>query len=1013
MPSFKKDGQRKLSRREISRNRLENFKKEIETDLHTIPLQSLFAQLDSHQQFGLNHEKAKKLLEDHGPNALTPSRKTPEIIKFLKLLSGGFSILLWIGAFLCFGSALVRFLHNENYQDELVLGIVLCSIVIVTGMFMYYQENKSSKIMESFGNMIPMKATVIRQGESIQILARDVVVGDLVEIKGGDTIPADIRIIKNQGLKVDHSAITGESEPLPRSTESTSEQLYESRNVALFSTNAIEGTAIGVVIACGDNTVMGHIAGLAVRLQADKTPIAKEMERFMKIISVWALFLGFVFGIASLCLGYSWLEAALFLIGIIVANVPEGLLATVTVCLSVTAKRMAARNCLVKNLEAVETLGSVSVICSDKTGTLTQNRMTVLHVWFNKKQLEVDVQKNEIIKGTKSDEGFSNLMRCVALCNRAEFKPQQEHLNVLRKEVRGDASEAALLKFAELSGSFGSVMTFRDQNPKLFEIPFTSATKFQASLHALDNGNEMLLVVKGAPEGVLDRCNKILLDGKTETLDDNVRTQCEHACMNLAAKGERVLGFADLVLEGRYNRSFHFSTDPPNFPLVGLRFLGFVSLIDPPRPQVTDAVAKCRSAGIRIIMVTGDHPVTAKAIAESVGIITSNNTIDDIHKRKQASDSAIVIDGTKLRSLSSDEVDEILYSFQEIVFARTSPQQKLQIVEGCQRLGETVAVTGDGVNDSPALKKADIGIAMGIAGTEVSHQSADMILLDDNFASIITGIEEGRRIFDNLKKSICYTLASNVPEILPFIAFVSLDIPLPLGVIAILCIDLLTDMMPAISLAYEKAESDIMMRPPRNPAEDHMVTGKLYYLAYGHLGMIEAAGGFFVYFMIMAEHGFLPMKLFGLREKWESEDINDLEDSYGQEWSYSERKVLEYTCYSAVMVSVVVSQWFDLIVCKTRRNSLFKQGMGNWILNISLIVETLLTCILCYTPGMYYLKFYPVHIRGWLYALPFIRSTSWYTEIITKIKNQAYDTRNGIKWKTETIGYLPDIRNAR
>nr|XP_023024444.1 sodium/potassium-transporting ATPase subunit alpha-2-like [Leptinotarsa decemlineata] len=369
--------------------------------------------------------------------------------------------------------------------------------------------------------------------------------------------------------------------------------------------------------------------------------------------------------------------------------------------------------------------------------------------------------------------------------------------------------------------------------------------------------------------------------------------------------------------------------------------------------------------------------VTAKAIAKQVGIIKSKDVIDAFNVNiletlpPNIKDKAIVIHGSALRDATNQELDNILFNFKEIVFARTSPTQKLHIVEGCQRLGEIVAVTGDGVNDAPALKKADIGIAMGISGSEVSQQSADMILLDDNFASIITGVEEGRRIFDNLKKSIAYTLASNVPEILPFLSFVLLNIPLPLGVMAILCIDLLTDMLPAISLAYETAESDIMMRPPRNPRKDKLVTGKLYFLAYGHIGMIEALGGFFVYFAIMAENGFFPSRLFGIREEWDSESINDLMDSYGQEWTYEHRKQLEYTCYTAFMISVVVTQWADLIVCKTRLNSICKQGMGNMVLNVSLVVETVVACMLSYLPKMYYLKFYPILFRWWIYSFPF------------------------------------------
>merc|ERR1712156_364376 len=398
-----------------------------------------------------------------------------------------------------------------------------------------------------------------------------------------------------------------------------------------------------------------------------------------------------------------------------------------------------------------------------------------------------------------------------------------------------------------------------------------------------------------------------------------------------------------------------------------------------------DAVSKCRSAGIKVIMVTGDHPITAGAIAKSVGIISDGTKtvedyaaekgvpVEEISKEERRENChAAVIHGGELIDISDEEIDEILMYHTEIVFARTSPQQKLIIVEGCQRMGRIVAVTGDGVNDSPALKKADIGVAMGIAGSDVSKQAADMTLLDDNFASIVTGVEEGRLIFDNLKKSIAYTLTSNIPEISPFLVFILADVPLPLGTVTILCIDLGTDMVPAISMAYEKAESDIMKRPPRNPFTDKLVNERLISMAYGQIGMIQASAGFFVYFVIMAENGFLPRHLFGLRKQWDSIAINDLEDSYGQEWTYRDRKVLEYTCHTAFFVSIVVVQWADLIICKTRMDSVFQQGMSNWFMNFGLLFETLLACVLSYTPGMDKgLRMYPLKFTWWLPALPF------------------------------------------
>ncbi|KAK6962884.1 sodium/potassium-transporting ATPase subunit alpha, partial [Biomphalaria glabrata] len=437
--------------------------------------------------------------------------------------------------------------------------------------------------------------------------------------------------------------------------------------------------------------------------------------------------------------------------------------------------------------------------------------------------------------------------------------------------------------------------------------------------------------------------------------------------------------FADFLLPKKeFPVNFNFDADNPNFPLHGLRFLGFMSMIDPPRAAVPDAVAKCRSAGIKVIMVTGDHPITAHAIAKGVGIITPNcKTKEEVAHEKQIPLSevnpedakAIVIQGEKLKELTSEDLDKILRHHTEIVFARTSPQQKLIIVEGCQRTGAIVAVTGDGVNDSPALKQADIGVAMGIAGSDVSKQAADMILLDDNFASIVMGVEEGRLIFDNLKKSIAYTLTSNIPEITPFLLFITMSIPLPLGVVTILFIDLGTDMYPAISFAYEPSEQDIMKRKPRNAKKDKLVNQRLISMAYGIIGFLQASCGFFVYCIIMIENGFFMYTLPGLRNEWDAKAINDLEDSYGQEWTYGQRKLLEQTCHTAFFVSIVIVQWADLIISKTRRLSLFQHGMTNWVLNSSLVFETVLALLIAYLPFMTFLKVQYIRPVYWLYPM--------------------------------------------
>merc|ERR1712055_626733 len=584
-------------------------------------------------------------------------------------------MLLWFGAILCFlAYGIQASAYEEPPDDNLYLGIVLSAVVTVTGVFSYYQEAKSAKIMESFKNLVPQYAVVRRNGEKITVKAAELTLGDIVDIKFGDRVPADLRVIEARGFKVDNSSLTGESEPQTRSPEFTNENPLETKNLAFFSTNAVEGTCVGIVVNIGDNTVMGRIAGLASGLDSGQTPIAKEIEHFIHLITAVAVFLGVTFFIIAFILGYHWLDAVIFLIGIIVANVPEGLLATVTVCLTLTAKRMAQKNCLVKNLEAVETLGSPSTLCSDKTGTLTQNRMTVAHMWFDNKIVEADTSEDQSGSSfNKEASGWKTLERVACLCNRAEFKPQQENVGVLKREVNGDASEAAILKCTELSK--GNVMEYRKRNKKVCEIPFNSANKYQVSIHETEdtNDNRYLLVMKGAPERILERCSTIVVDGREMPLTEQWRENFTSAYMELGGLGERVLGFCDFMLPAdKYPKGYPFDPEEENFPLRGLRFVGLMSMIDPPRAAVPDAVSKCRSAGIKVIMVTGDHPITAKAIAKSVGIISADNKtvediaeelnkpIDELSLEQRRSAHAAVVHGGELKDITDAQLDEIL-----------------------------------------------------------------------------------------------------------------------------------------------------------------------------------------------------------------------------------------------------------------------------------------------------------------------------------------------------------------
>lgn len=895
----------------------DDAKRELVMEEHKMSITELAADLGTDMANGMNTDEVDRRLEAEGLNRLSPPKQTPEIVKYVRELTGLFSLLLWLGGALC-----IILYGIQGDPNNLYLGVVLFLVVIITGTFSYFQNRKSSNLMESFKSMMPTMTTVIREGKSQKIDAQHLVRGDVIVLKGGDKVPADIRIVEcSDDLAVDNSCLTGEPEPLKRILDCTDDNPLETKNLCFFGTFIPQGSGKGVVIRVGDKTVMGRIAKLATTTNVEMTPIAREINHFVHIIAVVAVSIGLIFFAIGFIIKTDIITNVVFMIGIIVANVPEGLLATVTVCLSLAANRMAKRSVLVKNLEGVETLGSTSCICSDKTGTLTQNIMTVANVIYNNKIFDAECSITP--KGTYElqNPSFQALQRCATLCNNAVFDEDSKYEKVLTPEggvargnakpfktnvatssgvelgminwdTIGDASESAMIKFCH---DKRDIIEYRDANTKIKEIPFNSKNKYQLSIHRQENDDSkpLLMVMKGAPERILGRCSKVLIDGEELNLTPERLAEIESRQLELSKKGMRVLGFAQKILDAQiYGPKYEFNTDNPNFPIgekdvdydmvpkpdpkieEPLCFIGLMALIDPPRPEVPAAVAKCKTAGIRVIMVTGDHPITAKAIAHKVGILwgpTSEDIEEENQKRGVSPGDygwqdpktapAIVVPGWTISMDTPQEEWDRILDHNQVVFARTSPQQKLIIVENCQRRKEIVAVTGDGVNDSPALKKADIGIAMGIMGSAVSKEAADMILLNDNFASIVTGVEEGRIIFDNLKKSICYALAVNIPELVPFLLYATLRLPLPLTTVLMLMICLGTDMIPAISMAYERAENDIMMRSPRNAEVDHLVTKKLVCFAYMCIGIIQAAAGMFVYLVVMNDFGYPPQIL--------------------------------------------------------------------------------------------------------------------------------------------------------
>ena len=900
-----------------------------EIDLHRLEWPILFERLgtlEESKQLGLTTKVAEARHKEQGDNTLTQKDKDPWYVKLWHEMTSFFALLLWVGSLLCF----IAYALDSEDQSNLYLGIVLAFVVSLTGIVTFFQNAKSDSIMEGFKNFIPQMCTVIRDGKESSIPAIKLVTGDLIEVKEGERIPADIRIVVSNEMKVDNSSLTGESDALLRSAECDNpDKILETKNVAFFGTLCKYGKGRGIVFNIGDDTIIGQIANLAEEAEAGKTPLRRELDRFIMLITIIALSLGIFFFCAGFILKYTFIQNLVFAIGIIVANVPEGLLATITIALSVAAKKLSYKKVLVKNLESVETLGSTSCICSDKTGTLTQNKMTVENLWYNTRIVKADSLEKKGVNFNYeydvNDPHFQALHRCAVLNSTAVFSdsmPEREinRLDNIKKKnpdkynrelekaktnwaktlketpfydrnVIGDASETALVKFfqplmdiREMRNNHNTATQF-DNSPGI--IPFNSSYKYALHVKEVTEEDDISfdVYIKGAPERMWKRCTSVFKDGESVEIDDDINNNFEEANKVFARNGERVLGFARMRLsKDDYPDGFKFNLkDPHNLPFPNeFEFLGLVSLMDPPRESVPDAIKKCKTAGIKVIMVTGDQQLTAASIAKQIGIFEDKSSMDIYEEEgipyEQALEKAeaIVINGDMLtkvaiedEGLPENEKGKKLEKWlkkPQIVFARTSPAQKLYIVRGCQRLGYTVAVTGDGVNDSPAIKQADIGIAMGITGSDVAKDSADMILLNDDFSAIILGIEEGRKIFDNLKKSIAYTLTSNIPEIVPFLFFIIFAMPLPLSTVLILCVDLGTDIFPAVSFAYEDSELDIMTRLPRAPHQ-HLVTKKLLTYSYLQMGVIQTCGGFMCYFIVMEEFGFKPGSLFYLLPK--------------------------------------------------------------------------------------------------------------------------------------------------
>ncbi|MCM3587128.1 calcium-translocating P-type ATPase, SERCA-type [Mesobacillus maritimus] len=743
---------------------------------------------------GLAEKEVKNRQKQHGLNALEEGEKPSALLLFASQFKD-FMVLVLLGATLISG-----------LLGEVVDAIAIIAIVFINAFLGFFQERKAEKSLDALKELSAPQVLALRDGAWEKVLSKEVVPGDIIKFSSGDRIGADIRLIQANSLEVEESALTGESVPVQKFTgplRIPKPGIGDMENMAFMGTLVTRGNGIGVVVATGMKTAMGQIAGLLQTAETMETPLQRRLEQLGKILITVALVLTvLVVGIGVLQ-GHDLYTMFLAGVSLAVAAIPEGLPAIVTVALSLGVQRMIKQKAIVRKLPAVETLGCASVICSDKTGTLTQNKMTVTHAWSGGKTWTVDGVGYDPNGDFYSDENrvdpnavkpLQQLLTFGMLCNHAELmEKENEHV------IDGDPTEGALLVAAMKAGLTRSGLL--GQFEIVNEFPFDSQRKMM-SIIVKDKSGRQFVVTKGAPDVLIGLSQSILWDDKQQHLTKDMTVKVQAAIDGLAEKALRTIAIAYKPLS-------------PSTVVLSekeaerdLTFIGLQGMIDPPRPEVKTAVKECRDAGIKTVMITGDHLITAKAIASELGILTKGSR---------------VMDGATLSELSVEELEDIVEEVS--VFARVSPEHKLKIVKALQNKGHIVAMTGDGVNDAPAIKAADIGVAMGITGTDVAKEASSLVLLDDNFATIKAAIKEGRNIYENIRKFIRYLLASNVGEILVMLFAMILALPLPLVPIQILWVNLVTDGLPAMALGLDQPEDDVMKRGPRHPKEGVFARG--------------------------------------------------------------------------------------------------------------------------------------------------------------------------------------------
>ena len=846
---------------------------------HTKSTDQAFAHLDSGHS-GLSQNEAVERTTKYGPNEIQAAhRVSPWEILFEQFKNVLILILL--------GATGISFFLGHATESIVIAVIVLFAVGLG-----FVQEYRAERAIEALRKMAAPTATVLRDGKEAKIPARDVVPGDVVILHTGDRIPADGRLIESINLQIEEAALTGESVPVEKHTDplhSDEMPVGDRKNMVYAGTAATYGRGRALIVATGMQSEFGKIAQLLQTVESGKTPLQQNLDKVGSVLARAAFVVVAIIVALGLLRGQPFIEMLIFGIALAVAVVPEALPAVVTISLAIGVQKMVKRHALIRRLPAVETLGSTSVICSDKTGTLTKDEMTVRKIYVAGQVFDVSgsgyapVGEFSVNGGAKAEANneLKLLLSAATLASDARLVQSADDGVENDWDIKGDPTEGALVVAAAKAGVKKEALD--ESYPRIQEIPFTSESKRMTTLHQMEKG--IVAYTKGAPEIILDNCDSILTESGVKKLDDATRKQVIETGQSFASNALRVLGIAskpDAVLESAQ---------------TGMTFLGLAGMIDPPRPEAKEAIAVCESAGIRAVMITGDHPLTAQAVARELGLLKNGR----------------VVTGAELDDISDEDFKREVENID--VYARVSPAHKLRVVTALQANEHIVAMTGDGVNDAPALKKADIGIAMGITGTDVTKEAAAMTLTDDNFASIVAAVEEGRGVFGNIKKYLMYLLSSNIGEIGLMAGSALLGLPLPLTAVQILYVNLATDGLPALALAVDPAEKDLMKRRPRNQRTGIFTRPVIALMLAGGIWSTVINLGLYI-------------------------------------WAINSGRSQE-EAMTMTFVSLVLVQFFKAYNFRSDRHSVFNRPFENKWLNTAIIWEAVLLLAIVYIPALH------------------------------------------------------------